>query len=287
MSQSIGEKTVGDRASDRPLARKRILVCGKGGSGKSSIVALMAGALREKGYEVLALDGDASNPGGLARLLFGLKRNPKSLIDFFGGRKKVECPVDNPAPLTRKDDALPITERNIDLDEVPSEYYFQKEGIVLLQVGKIQEACEGCHGPMSKISRDFIVQGEQVTLIDVEAGIEHFGRGVEKNVDIVLTIVDPTFESFSIAEKVVNLSRALGTEKVWTILNRVQSGEMESIMLGELKERKAETLGVVHYDADIVKAGLTGTSLGKSKALEDIKTIIERLEEAVLGNLQK
>lgn len=109
--------------------------------------------------------------------MFGVKRSPKPLIEFFGGRTRVECPVDNPAPLTRKDDTLPITERNIDLDEIPSEYFFQKEGIVLFQVGKIKEACEGCDGPMSKVTRDFIVKGGQVTLIDIEAGLEHFGRG--------------------------------------------------------------------------------------------------------------
>jgi len=90
---------------------KRLLVCGKGGSGKSSIVALMANVLSDRGYKVLVLDGDASNPGGLARLLFGSKKSPKPLIEFFDGRKKVECPVDNPAPLTRQDDTFPITKK--------------------------------------------------------------------------------------------------------------------------------------------------------------------------------
>ena len=53
-----------------------MLVCGKGESGKSSIVALMAYVLHDKGYKVMVLDGDASNPGGLARLMFGLKVGP-------------------------------------------------------------------------------------------------------------------------------------------------------------------------------------------------------------------
>lgn len=281
MSKTSKEKTAQGQELGRPLSGKRILVSGKGGSGKSSIVALMADALHEKGYEVIALDGDASNPGGLARMMFGVKRSPKPLIEFFGGRIRVECPVDNPAPLTRKDDALPITERNIDLDEIPSEYFFQKEGIVLFQVGKIKEACEGCDGPMSKVTRDFIVKGGQVTLIDIEAGLEHFGRGVEKNVDVVLTDVDPTFESFLIAEKVVKLCKAMGIEKVWALLNKVQSKEMESIMIKELKKRNVKTIGLVHHDPKIVKAGLEGAALDKCEALEEVKQIVERLEKAV------
>jgi len=53
----------------KPLIGKRILICGKGGSGKSSIVTLMAQVLEKKGYPVILIDGDASNPGGLLRLV--------------------------------------------------------------------------------------------------------------------------------------------------------------------------------------------------------------------------
>jgi energy-coupling factor transporter ATP-binding protein EcfA2 len=89
-----------------PLSGKRIVVCGKGGCGKSSIVALMAQVLREEAYRVIVLDGDASNPGGVARLIFGPTQGPAPLLRFFGGRKMVECPVDNPAPLTRMHDPV-------------------------------------------------------------------------------------------------------------------------------------------------------------------------------------
>jgi CO dehydrogenase maturation factor len=164
------------------------------GKRKSSLLALMAAAMRGKGYEVLILDGDASNPGGVARLLPG-RRTPRPLIEFFGGRKRVTCPVDDPSPLTRTDDPQPIPEKNIDLSEIPAEYFIDDQGILIFQVGKIRESCEGCDGPMSKVTRDFIVKGDWVTLVDLEAGIEHFGRGVEKQIDIVLVVVDPTLES--------------------------------------------------------------------------------------------
>ncbi len=287
MSETGEEKTVKRPELSKPFSGKRIFVCGKGGSGKSSVVALMANVLHSEGYRVMVLDGDASNPGGLARLMFGLKAGPEPLIEFFGGREKVECPVDNPAPLTRQSDTIPLTEKNIDLTEIPHEYFIKKDEIVLFQVGKIEKFCEGCDGPMSKVTRDFIVTGDWVTLIDVEAGIEHFGRGVEKNVDIVLVVADPTFESFLIAEKVSDFCGEMGKEMAWTILNKVQSEEMESVMIDELKKKKANIIGKVHYDPEIGKMGLMGTSLGKCEALEDVKKIIERLEEAVLARLQE
>ena len=117
-------------------------------------------ALQDKQYHVVVLDGDASNPGGLARLLFGLKNGPAPLIEFFGGRKHLECPVDDASPLTRVNDISPLTEKNMDLSEIPSAYSIQQGNITLFQVGKIQEACEGCDGPMSKVNRDFVVKGD-------------------------------------------------------------------------------------------------------------------------------
>jgi CO dehydrogenase maturation factor len=269
-------KTLRQENSRKPLTSLRLLVCGKGGSGKSSIVALMARVLHVRGYKVLVLDGDASNPGGLARLLLGLKDGPKPLIEFWR-KKESRMSVDNPEPLTERDTS-PVTEKKIELTEIPSEYFVREEDMVLFQVGKIREACEGCDGPMSKVTRDFIVKGEQVTLIDVEAGIEHFGRGVERNIDIVFVVVDPTFESFMIAGKVSALCRGLGVKRVWAVLNKVPSQVTEALMMSKLKQESIKVLGAVYEDPEVMITGLMGTPLLKSRAMEDVENIVDSLE---------
>ena len=85
----------------KPLYGRRIVVCGKGGCGKSTVTALMANVLRDKGYKVYVLDGDASNPGFYLKI--GFDKDPEPLIDFYGGKAfaggKVTCPVDDPTPL--------------------------------------------------------------------------------------------------------------------------------------------------------------------------------------------
>src|SRR3972149_1132004 len=236
------------------LKNKRILICGKGGSGKSSIVSLLGNELVKQKYKVVLLDADASNPGGLFRLFSDNDKAPKPLIDFFGGRNTVTCPSDDPSPLTRKNDKLPITESVIKLSEIPKQYSLKKKNLNLFQIGKIQQACEGCDGPVSKVARDFIVKGDFVTLIDIEAGIEHFGRGVEKNVDVILIVVDTTFESFLIAEIVKRMSSFIGNKNVWAILNKVDSMETDAIMQNALKKRGVSYLGSVSYDEEIHKA---------------------------------
>jgi CO dehydrogenase maturation factor len=237
-----------DTVSTSVLFGKRILVCGKGGSGKSTVITLLANALSKKKYEVVVLDGDASNPGGLARLLFGMKESVKPLIDFFGGREKVECPVDDPSILTRLNDEIPITKKHIKISEIPEEYFVQRNGITLLQVGKINQPFEGCDGPMSKVTRDFILEGDAVTLIDVEAGIEHYGRGIEKNVDQVIVVVDPTFESILIAQKVSILCQGMGIKNYGIIINKISTNVLKLYVEQELFERGLDVYGLITYE---------------------------------------
>jgi len=263
-----------DTVSTSVLFGKRILVCGKGGSGKSTVITLLANALSKKKYEVVVLDGDASNPGGLARLLFGMKESVKPLIDFFGGREIVECPVDSPSILTRIDDEIPITKKHINISEIPEEYYVQRNGITLLQVGKINQPFEGCDGPMSKVTRDFIWEGDAVTLIDVEAGIEHYGRGIEKNVDQVIVVVDPTFESILIAQKVSILCQGMGIKNYGIIMNKISTNVLKLYIEQELFERGLDVYGLIKYDNSLFEAGLTGSSINSSVVMDDVEKIV-------------
>lgn len=285
----------------KPLSGMRIIICGKGGGGKSTLTALMARVLTEKGYDVHVVDGDPSNPG-LYRML-GFEKAPEPLMDFFGGTVftggKVTCPVDDPSPLSRG---------TIALDEIPSKYFMQKNGITFFRTGKIQVAFEGCDGPEDKIARDFIVPGEQVTLVDIKAGLEHFGRGVEINFDGIITVIDPNVIAFEIAERVKmmieemkrgispavshledpkdvemirKLAKSVKIRYAWAILNKVNSEEVKSVMMRELGKRGIEPIGSVRNDPEIFKSCLEDTSIRESGAKKDIEEIVKRLEDSV------
>ena len=267
--------------TNKSLSGMRILVCGKGGGGKSSIITLMARGLEDKGYKVLALDGDASNPEGLLRLMFGLgeTKSPKALIEFFGGIRAVTCPVDDPLPLTRLNDSMPVPQKPVEVyKEIPAEYFIQRGETVLFQTGKIKRYGQGCDGPMEKVVRDFIVKGKWVNLIDIKAGVEHFGRRIADNMDIILTILDPTLESISIAKRVISFCRAMKMENCWFILNKIESGEIEDIIMKKLGKLETKVIGVVPCDPEVIKASLRG-SLGQCRAKEEVKKIVEKLEK--------
>lgn len=275
---------MGSEQTNRRLRGKRILVCGKGGSGKSTFVALTAAVLQRRGYEVMVLDGDASNPEGLVRLLFGLgvEGEPQPLIDFFGGIARVTCPVDDPSPLTRRDDPVPVPQHPIDLfGEIPDAHYLRRGALTLLQVGKIRHYGEGCDGPAEKVVRDFMIQGDAVNLIDMKAGIEHFGRRIPDRMDIILAVLDYTLESVSIAARIAEFCDEAGIRNFWLVLNKIGSPDVEAVLLDKLGELRQRVLGSIAFDQQLIVTGLSGAALGKCTALDDAEQVIDNLERRI------
>lgn len=269
----------------RPLSGKRILVCGKGGSGKSTLVTFMARALHQKAYEVLVLDGDASNPEGLVRSLFGrgVEEEPRPLIEFFGGVDVVTCPVDDPSPLTRFGDSSPVPENRINLaSEIGPEYYLRNDAVTLFQVGKIETYGQGCDGPLEKVVRDFMVEGEAVNLIDIKAGVEHFGRKVPEHMDIILGVLDCTRESISIARRMNQFCQEIGIAHFWLILNKITSDHIETSLRQQLGSLQCKIIGVIHYDQALMEMALSNNALENHSVFMEVERVVDRIEKEVI-----
>jgi len=293
-------------AEKKTLSGKRIGIFGKGGSGKSTAVVLLAKALGEHGYHVCVLDADSTNIG-LAQA-FGFDDTPVSLMDFFGGTVfrggVVTCPVDDPAP-------LPGAE--IFLDRLPIQYYAQaRERITILTAGKIgdQGPGAGCDGPISKIARDLRIRvdGERlVTLVDFKAGFEDSARGVITGLDWAIVIVDPTSASIQMAynmkdmvaqvkagklpatahlqspelvEMANRVFREATIQDLSFVLSKVDDKETESYLREKLGERGIQPIGIIHRDPLISLAWLKGTPLDTTMTKDDVKKIVKELEMA-------
>ena len=110
------------------------------------------------------------------------------------------------------------------IEELPEACVGESEGIKLAVVGKIHDFGEGCACPMGVLSKkvlsNLIVQDREVVVVDTEAGIEHFGRRVDAECDLILGVVDPTYESFLMAEKMAEMAEKAGVEILF-VLNKV------------------------------------------------------------------
>jgi CO dehydrogenase maturation factor len=252
----------------RPI--QKIAVSGKGGVGKSTTVSLMAKALARLNYSVLVLDTDESNPG-LYRSL-GFNKTPKPLYSLMSRFSYKEEPGE---------DTQWIMLPEIKVTDIPPAYMLEQKGIKFLMVGKIEDPFQGCACSMADVTRGLVsrlsLREKEIILIDMEAGVESFGRGVGRSVDLVLSIVEPSFESMALAEKIVYMAEGMGINRAGALLNKVPSEAIQEKMIRELEKRNVQTLGTIHFDPKVQEAGFEGRPPMDSKAGEEVEEITQVL----------
>ena len=239
----------------------KILVCGKGGCGKSTVVALLAKEMALRKNKVLVIDSDESNIGLHSRL--GMEK-PEDFMNYFGGKKL----------LFEKTKEMKNKWR---LDDLPGDYLAEKGNIQLLSMGKIYEFGEGCACPINALSSKFLeivdLGDEEFLIADTDAGIEHFGRGIETGVDILLVIIDPSQESILLAKKISELGRQVD-KPVYYILNRIADQETKEFLLNSID--KGKVIAIIPESKEIFISGLAGNEF--SMDVEGIKEIADMLE---------
>ncbi|MEJ2727733.1 MAG: DUF87 domain-containing protein [Deltaproteobacteria bacterium] len=251
------------------LNAMKVAVCGKGGSGKSALVTLLAKQALDRKIKVLVVDSDESN-SSLFRML-GFEKPPVPLMELAGGKARLK---------EKMSQASIFDEDQILVEDIPAQYIQRKDGLALVGIGKILQALEGCACPMGVLSREFLkklrLTENEIALVDMEAGVEHFGRGIDESIESVLLTVEPSFESLSVAEKIRSL--AAGIEKqVWAVLNKIDSESRAIKLENLLKEKGLKVIGVVPQDPLVFEACLEGRAMGEGEAFRAAGKVLDFL----------
>ncbi|RLG57834.1 MAG: hypothetical protein DRN88_02045 [Candidatus Hydrothermarchaeota archaeon] len=241
----------------------KIAISGKGGVGKTTVAALLAYALAKEGKKVIAIDADPDS----------------NLPSTFGIKVKIK-PISEMLDLIRERTMAyqGIFKLNPKVDDLLDKYGVNCNcGVKLLVLGTIKKVENRCFCPESALLKALLrhlLLKEEYLIIDMDAGIEHLGRGVVKGVDSLVIVVEPSQKAIDTARRIKELASQLGIAKIVVVLNKVKAKEEEEIIKNKLE---LEVACSIPYDEGITKAELKGEDIF-SVVSEEVWNEIEKLK---------
>ena len=87
-----------------------------------------------------------------------------------------------------------------------------------------------------------------ITVLDMEASIEHLTRGTVRHVDALIVVTEPYYRSLETTGRLVPAARELGLERTWVVANKIRNARDEAAVREYCRQRDFEIIGIVPYD---------------------------------------
>jgi CO dehydrogenase maturation factor len=251
---------------------KTIAIAGKGGTGKTSVAALLIKLLSQKGL-VLAVDADPSINLNQA---LGLPLDDSKTVGRIREKMTEDVSKGRFSPSISKPEYL--------FSKIV-ESLAESKGFDLLAMGRPEGP--GCYCASNEFLRaalDKLVKDYKYDYIvmDCEAGMEHISRQTTRDVDVLLIMSDPTIRGVTVAARMKDLIGELRSNvgKVGLIVNRVK-GELSPEIKKIIDESGLQVIALIPEDPDMASLEMKGrpvTELPQESPLQlKVKEIAEGL----------
>ncbi|MDQ4077962.1 MAG: helix-turn-helix domain-containing protein [Chloroflexota bacterium] len=230
----------------------KIAIAGKGGVGKTTIAGTLARLLARDHQAVLALDAD-SNPNLAVSL--GIPTDQA---------EHVPAVQSGLAEWREDEQGNAYVHLRQSLPQLMANYgKSAPDGVQLLVMGEVLEASVGCRCEAHAVARGIthhLVEEAGVIVLDMEAGLEHLGRGTTEHVDLLLIVVEPYYRALMTGAKVQELAEQLGLPHIAVVANRVRSAAEREAVEQFCQNHDLDLIAVIPFDEAMVAAETAGVA---------------------------
>lgn len=238
----------------------KIAISGKGGVGKTTLAGVMSRLLADRGYKVLSIDADPDS-----NLASAIGIGPEEIEQIKPLAQMKEFIEERTG--TKKGAYGSFFKLNPRVDDIPDHFSVAKDGLRLVVLGTIPQGGGGCFCPESVLLKAFLthlfIERDEYVIVDMEAGLEHLGRGTSAYMDALIVVVEPGRRSLQTARQITSLAKDLGISRVYAVGNKVVgAADIDMFkqhlsglpLIGSMsfneKVMEADRLGVSPYDID-------------------------------------
>jgi CO dehydrogenase maturation factor len=260
----------------------KIIATGKGGAGKTTVIASLSRLLADQGSRVLAVDTDPSM--NLAMSL-GIPFSTIKMLAEDKGSIRDRLIMDDP-----DDDGVHEHHEDADIDGIMKKYeVLAQNGVRVLVMGTIPYGGAGCICSSVSLVKLLIEQISARTdrhdyiIVDSQAGSEILGRGFAVDYDYNLVITEAFPKSMAVAKHVMQLANDLNIKKQVVIVNKVKDRYEIDLVSSDLC-LNGDAVYPIKYDERVAEADRMGKLIfdyaPDSAVIEDIRRIMEMIKES-------
>ena len=257
----------------------KIAVAGKGGVGKTLIASGLAWLFARKGLPTIAVDADPTPNLGVS---LGLTiREASSILPITENAALIEKKTRTGFP--------GVYSLTFSVDDIIRKYAVPTpSGAQLLVMGTVKSMGSGCtcaaNTVLRSLIRHLVVDCDEALVLDMEAGLEHLGRGTAEGVDVMLIVTDANAKSLETARVITRMARESGIPDVVVAGNRTGSEGEIRILSAFAQETTSLLVGTIPFDPAVMKAGITADPV---MALDGTPSMnaIERMTDILLTDM--
>jgi len=256
----------------------KIAISGKGGVGKTTLAGVMARILGKRGCKVIAIDADPDS--NLASAIGISEEQMKTLQPLAQMKEFIEERTG-----AKKGTYGAFFQLNPRVDDIPETYSVEKDGVRLILLGNIPQGGGGCFCAENALLRSLLahvmIERDEYVIVDMEAGLEHLGRGTTEYMDALIVVVEPGRRSFQTAYQVKRLSEDLNIKRVYIVGNKIMDQADRSLIRESLKD--LPYLGDIGYNEKVAEADKKGLSPYDTdvRIKAEVEQILYALEQEV------